>query len=488
MVSTNASAWSDSPPAPMQEVQGNILRAYGNEYRRVRHLVLRVADPVRARQSLALMVDGDRATPDVTSAVRAPKEAGYGWCLNIGFTYPGLKALGVPESSLATFPPEFRDGMVARATRLGDVGHSAPKNWVGGLSDPGRVHLIVTIHGRTGADIDEISDKVMAAAGGKAFTTVSAEPFDGEALYDERSGRRIVHFGYADGISQPRFVGIHDPADYPDEMPFSPVGVVLLGYPSAMPHVSWKVPAPDVLGRNGTFNAFRVLGQDVPAFEDFLASVETDHAAGEGDSDGAGDVEGIDREVVAAKLCGRWRNGVPLALAPTRAESEAFNDDSRLNDFDYADDDVDGEICPMGSHIRRTNPRGAHIVQRSANRTRSMIRRGVPYGPAWDPGDPARGDVPRGLLGNFICASLAAQFEAMSYDWVNLGLQDPRITGSNDPLIGANDAATSSFTWPRKDAEPLVLRGLPRFVFTRGGAYTFLPSLPAIRWISAQGA
>jgi hypothetical protein len=74
----------------------------------------------------------------------------------------------------------------------------------------------------------------------------------------------------------------------------------------------------------------------------------------------------------------------------------------------------------------------------------------------------------------------------MQYDWINLGFQDPRITGTNDPLLGANDPATSSFTWPRQGADPLVLRGFKRFVVTRGGAYTFLPSLPAMRWIAAQ--
>jgi hypothetical protein len=231
---------------------------------------------------------------------------------------------------------------------------------------------------------------------------------------------------------------------------------------------------------------------------------------------------------VAAKLCGRWRNGAPLSLAPTQAEANAFTDDKRLNDFDFVgggfpsrggsrspsgsrsaggspapggspsvggslpggptvNEDPDGLICPIGAHIRRTNPRSAHIVQRSANRTRSLIRRGIPYGPEWDPERPETWDEPRGLLGNFICGSLSAQFEAMQYDWINLGLQDPRITGTNDPLLGANDAATSSFSWPRKDADPLVLRGFSRFVFTRGGAYTFLPSLPAIGWISTQG-
>ena len=69
----------------------------------------------------------------------------------------------------------------------------------------------------------------------------------------------------------------------------------------------------------------------------------------------------------------------------------------------------------------------------------------------------------RGLLGNFIGASLGAQFEAMSCDWLNLGLQDPRITGSNDPLTGANDPGTSWFDLPLKSGSTIRLRGLPRF-------------------------
>ncbi|MDQ1377042.1 MAG: hypothetical protein QOE15_1215 [Acidimicrobiaceae bacterium] len=456
----------------MREVQGNILRAYGDRYRAVRHLVLTVDDRFAARRALGLMVDGDRSTPDVTSGDRPPKEAGYQWCLNVGFTFAGLAAFGVPAASLDTFPPEFRDGMAARASRLGDVGDSAPAGWVGGLAETRRVHLVVTIHGWTRSDVDGVAEEVMAAAGGRAFSRLSDETFDGEVLYDPVTRRRLVHFGYADGISQPRFVDVHDPSASPDQLPMAPVGVVLLGYPSAIPHVSWNVPQPKVLGHNGTFNAFRVLGQDVAGFEDFLAAVEAQH--------------GLDRELTAAKLCGRWRSGVPLSLAPTAAQAEAFRDDVHLNDFDYVDGDPDGVICPIGAHIRRTNPRGAHIVQRSSNRSRSLIRRGIPYGPRWDPGDAATRDTPRGLLGNFLCASLAAQFEAMQYDWINLGFQDPRITGTNDPLLGANDPATSSFTWPRQGADPLVLRGFKRFVVTRGGAYTFLPSLPAMRWIAAQ--
>ena len=111
----------------------------------------------------------------------------------------------------------------------------------------------------------------------------------------------------------------------------------------------------------------------------------------------------------------------------------------------------------------------------------------MPYGPAYDRAK-RKQDEPepeRGLLGNFIGASLGAQFEAMSCDWLNLGLQDPRITGSNDPLLGANQEDSSWFDLPTAEGS-IRLRGLSRFVRTRGGAYTFLPGISALRWIGAQ--
>jgi hypothetical protein len=111
----------------------------------------------------------------------------------------------------------------------------------------------------------------------------------------------------------------------------------------------------------------------------------------------------------------------------------------------------------------------------------------MPYGPSYDPAKrkPDETEPERGLLGNFIGASLGAQFEAMSCDWLNLGLQDPRITGSNDPITGTNNPHTSWFDLPLASGDTIPLRGLPEFVTTRGGAYTFLPSLSAIRYLGS---
>jgi deferrochelatase/peroxidase EfeB len=275
----------------------------------------------------------------------------------------------------------------------------------------------------------------------------------------------------------------------------APLGTVLLGYPNNFEGLFWRVPQPDVLGRNGTFNAFRVLEQDVAGFEAYLdeaASYLLSHAkADEVLPEGAEATIGPGlsrhaalREIVAANMCGRWRNGVPLVLSPDTPNPPQ---PMQKNKFDYNIDYADAARCPYGTHIRRSNPRGGQIVQRVANHSRRLVRRGMPYGPPYDAAKPDQQETERGLLGNFIGASLGAQFEAMSCDWVNVSLQDPRNTGANDPLIGFNDPVTSCFDLPLKSGATIRLRGLPRFVQTRGGAYTFLPSIPAIRFLGALG-
>jgi deferrochelatase/peroxidase EfeB len=447
------------PGLDLADVQGNILCGYRMGY--VRHVVLRIADPAAARTALGAMVDGTSPV-QVTSAAPWPRNGTPGGCLNVGITFTGLRALGVPEPSLAGFPPEFRDGMVARAARLGDTGPSAPECWDTRLWDVERVHVILTIHAGDTTALDLVTGPVLQ---GRGFQEV--DRFDGAAFPEGE-----VHFGYRDGIAQPRFAGIHDPKKFPDRQPLVPLGAVLLGHPSPFGDVRWGVPHPEALGFNGSFNAFRVLAQDVAAFEEFLVSVvKLD--------------EGplyLTRDLVAAKLCGRWPNGVPLQQAPMAPPDDPAAGARSLDDFDY-DEDPTGRVCPLGAHIRRSNPRSSPIVQRGSNHTRRLVRRGMPYGPRFDPLEPK--EAPRGLLGNFLCANLAAQFEAVQGDWINQGLQDPRLSGSNDPLTGANAAAGSCLEMTFDGGPSMLVPGLTRFVTTRGGAYTFLPSLTALRWIAA---
>lgn len=478
------------------EVQGNILRGYRRS--RVRYLMLTIKDAAQTRQWLGRTLDAsDSSAPTITS--EAPWSTRPDYCFNLGISFQGLRALQLNEAALSSFPDEYRSGMAARATKIGDVGNSAPEHWHEAFRDSKALHLICNIHADDQAHLDSIQ-KLVESGTDSAFKVLAARDgwnFDGST----------VHFGYRDNISQPRFQGVHDPARYPDAQPQSPLGSVLLGYPTAYEGLRWRVPEPTPLGHNGTFNAFRILQQDVEGFERYLDQAadelqkhpqanrlappgiekrwtEQQHAYKSSAEnhwferylDTGFSYPDVLRELVAAALCGRWRNGVPMALSP----DTPFPDTPvSLTDFDYPQ----GSGCPFGSHTRRCNPRGGHIVQRVANNTRRLVRRGMPYGPVYDPANPDQQE--RGLLGNFLSGNLGAQFEAVMCDWLNLGLQDPRVTGSNDPLLGVNDEKMSWFDLPVPDSTPIRLRGLPRFVETRGGEYLFLPGLPAIRHIAS---
>jgi deferrochelatase/peroxidase EfeB len=239
------------------DVQGNILRGYRQP--RVRHLILAVADATEARSWLGATVSGAGSVPQVTS--QAPWDEKPSVCFNIGLTFEGLRALGAASSSLASFPTEFVEGMTARAEKLGDIGDSAPEHWPAPFDKPRDIHLIASIYAKDVADLDRVQGQ--ALQNGRAFRLLGVrEGFNFHGDY--------VHFGYHDNISQPRFAEIHDPADYPDPQPMAPLGTVLLGYPNNFEGLLWRVPDPVALGRNGTFNAFRVLAQDVVGFESYL--------------------------------------------------------------------------------------------------------------------------------------------------------------------------------------------------------------------------
>lgn len=71
--------------------------------------------------------------------------------VTVAFTWNGLKALGVDDVSLATFPEEFRQGMAARANILGTTGANHPDHWTGGLANPD-LHAIVILFARDVAE------------------------------------------------------------------------------------------------------------------------------------------------------------------------------------------------------------------------------------------------------------------------------------------------------------------------------------------------
>ena len=444
----------------LADVQGLIIRGYTMPV--VRHLGLCVENSAEARRFLAAVVDPASGLPTITTA--APWGVKPNVCVNLGLTYAGLAALEVSPESLASFPDEFAEGPVARAARVGDTDASAPEKWRPWTKHPG-LHVLLSLFGQTSQAVEEATHRLA-----KGWTAGWSElgRADGEALPD-----MLAHFGYRDGFSQPTIDGV-PMAGLPDHLPKAPLGEFLLGHPSQHVNFSYPLPTPSELGRNGSFAAFKILAQDVHGFTVFLR----DQAVSTGLSEG----------LIAAKLCGRWRNGTPLAMSPDTDSPDPAIAPEAMNDFDYVgdNDDARGVKCPVGSHIRRMYPRGARIAGNGGHLHR-IVRRGMTYGPPYDEEHPHDGHE-RGLLGLFIGVSLRDQYEFVMAEWANDGVFAAGLGRSKDPLLGSNDQASSRFVIPNSSGPPVVLDGFARFVTTRGAAYCFLPSMTALRHLATLPA
>ncbi len=432
-------------PVALEQVQGLILRSYGMDALRL--FALRVEDAALARQALGKL--------NLMSG--APWDQKPDACINLALTFEGLQALGVPEGSLSQFPEEFHQGAVARAAIVGDTGDSAPEHWKDNWAGPG-IHIIVLLFAQDDA-IRTAQTAALRAIWTGALSEISVS--DADMLPGN-----VAHFGYRDGYSQPCIEG-GLPNPVKDQLTPAPTGEFLLGYPSQFVDFSYPVPQPEVLGRNGSFLALRILAQDCAAFDKLLTDAPAKF--------------GIDGERLAAKMVGRWRNGAPLALSPENNSSEKDYALDEINDYDYSDD-LKGVRCPVGSHMRRNNPRNAPIAGGNGLGHR-LVRRGLPYGPPFDPANPNDG-IERGLLGIFIAVSLKDQFEFLMSQWVNGSLFAAGLSGTKDPILGDNSGGTGRFVIPVAGGKPIVVSGFSRLVQTRGAAYAFLPSLPAVQYIA----
>mgnify|MGYP006372091677 FL=1 len=391
------------------------------------------------------------------SAAQATMDASSRW-VTLAFTWSGLKALGVSDDSLASFPPEFREGMAARADVLGDTGLSAPQHWVGGLAGDD-LHAIAILFSRTDEQYQRSiteHDKLLARTDGvRALSHLdlnATPPFN--YAHD--------HFGFRDRLSQPVIKGSGEDPTPGSGAPLEP-GEFILGYPDENGTIP-DLPGPQELSRNGSYMAYRRLEEHVGTFRDYLRR-QSETAE--------------DEELLAAKFMGRSRSGAPLVLAPHRDDPELGADPLRNNDFNYKEMDPFGYACPLGSHARRLNPRDTgHYMNR-----RRMIRRGATYGPALPDGAPDDG-IDRGIAAFIICADLVRQFEFAQNVWIN-DKTFHELGNEHDPICGTQNG-TLDFTVPKRPIRK-VHKGIPAFTTLKGGAYFFLPGLNAMRYLASLG-
>jgi Dyp-type peroxidase family len=467
-----------------RDIQGIVLHGYGR-LRFVRYFFLGFDNPAGARSWLA------RITGDVTTARSTSERAlELNMSLQVAFTSAGLEKLGFAASEMETFPRPFQQGMTdpGCARLLADTGENDPANWdFGGPKTP-QVHALLILYADTEERRDELSEEQrqhIKASGGVVEIRVE----DGYRAPDNKE-----HFGFRDGISQPVIEG----SGIPQPLGEAPIktGEFVLGYKNEYGEfpVSPSVPAgmdpngylyTDLansgrrdLGRNGTFLVFYKLSQDVGGFWRF-ARENSEKSSKESPADAA--------TRLASRMVGRWPSGAPLGLSKERDNPDL----AEKNDFNFAQLDLKGHACPLGAHIRRANPRDAlpPDAEESTRETRrhSLLRRGRIYGPRVAARYSTEDDgIDRGLHFVVINASIHRQFEFVQPTWINSpkfgGLyEDPEPLAAGRPSHGGR-----RFTI---QGEPVcrTIVDLPSFVKVRGGAYFFLPSIRALRFIAQGG-
>src|SRR5690349_7304646 len=301
--SGGASVAARVPALDLHEIQATVLRPRPAPYFGT-HVLLHIDDAHAGRAFLRRLI------PHVDSAA-SWWTATDPW-IAVGISFIGLKALGVPEESLQSFPEAFREGMAARARQLGDVGLNDPIHWDEAYGK-GEVHIGLSAFSDSEEDRRRIIGIAREQLEGFSGVRVLAMQDFGAQPGDRNS------LGYKDGIDQPAIEGSGIDA-LPGQGEPIKAGEFILGYPGEA-GVLLPMPRPDVLGRNGTFVGLRKYQSRVGTFNRFLHEyAQTEQ----------------DRELLAAKLMGRWRSGAPLTLAPTHDDPALGADPLRNNDFSYA--------------------------------------------------------------------------------------------------------------------------------------------------------
>jgi deferrochelatase/peroxidase EfeB len=457
----------------------------------------------------------------------------------IAFTWTGLERMGLPETALASFSRPFREGMMQtdRLRRLDDRRGGVWRNTVldGGprwsantplatppppaaaafdvarereregeqVRTPITVHAILLLYTEDEAAARRLEERVTAGLAGDGVRPVLRR----ELLLDlGHDGVSREFFGFADGLSQPvpydeRGTVTLDgkPAVEPDPIHGVPLGEILMGY---MNGHGENAPGPVVpgdlngvkdprplsaglqlsaeaqgfydLGLNGTYMVVRELEQDVAAFwqnmDENAAAMRTQDPVHGGH---------ITADWLAERIVGRDKAG-HLLCPGGKMKADAHN----LPDSNYLFHERDpfGAGCPLGSHVRRANPRDTlapsekdrQSLLDAANNHR-ILRRGRKFGPMVD--DPRIDDgQKRGLL--FICLNtdIARQFEFVQQIWL-LNSDFATLFEEVDPLIGPDGRMTIAEQPLRRTVH------VKTFVKMAGGDYFFLPSLPALRYL-----
>ncbi|KAF2722845.1 Dyp-type peroxidase [Polychaeton citri CBS 116435] len=410
-------------------------------------------------KELSASNDTTQARSDIQSARKEDTNAVVKFAgANIAFTMKGLQQMkkALPHLNLKTNEIAFEEGMKVGAGNLHDpfkAGTTEPA-YEAPWSKPESIHGLILV---AGSDPDTVKTKLQRVQSifnfptGKGPAMVSeVTTIKGKVRPGEHKGHE--HFGFEDGISQPAVQGVD--RNVPPGQDTVSQGVILCGREGDFQQrPDWMV--------DGSFLVFRKLAQKVPEWNQFLVDASNTLGTWSGQ--------------LGSRLVGRWPSGCPINLSPDFDNVALGKDPLQNNKFEF-DDVGDNFKCPMGAHIRKTNPRG-DLSRGTVNQFR-ILRRGIPFGEEVDV-DP-KGE--RGLL--FVCyqSQIGNGFQFIQQTWANQPTFFSDGAGLDAIMGQSNTEKTVDMKglFPQDANRPLPLNGINRFVIPKGGEYFFSPSIPAL--------
>lgn len=327
-----------------------------------------------------------------------------------------------------------------------------------------------------GANLKNTVEQIIADLTDRGIAEIVACEFGRRLRIDHKD---FDHFGFRDGISNPLL--LKDEIDEKRGERYDP---------SARPSlILAKDPFVAESDQWGSYLVFRKLKQDVAAFND---QVKTLSEA----------IDQEDQQLTRAQIVGRFNDGTPLSVSckPLYQANDEINDFNikveessddvdqgripsdygTINDFDYKSNN-NSQQCPVPvhAHSRRVNTRPRGTIRTVEDRSRRIVRRGIPYG--------NRGDPDVGLL--FMCYqnNIHDQFEFIQRIWIDRSTDVAGTKIGDDPLVGQHECAKQR--WHKNDNAnaPASDKRLFHFgghVTLQGGEYFFAPSIGFLKNIA----
>jgi Dyp-type peroxidase family len=500
------------PAINVENIQGNIIPGFKKDHQHFLFYTIKDADA--ARTWLGSLHERLSSSKEVFEAHdlwktmrkrlgREPDNVQFIF-LNVALSATGLKKIK-PETEVAEFGDDgFLAGMKKRSEYLGDPSEKEEpgnaENWI--VGGPKTVDVLLILASDDLPWLLEVEAGLEKEAAENGLKTVHKDR--GKVMADDMAGHE--HFGFKDGVSDPAVRGIFPDSDkfiYPRTLPpgkpfndlrkrFAAPGKPLVwpghfifGYgkqkdddpETYLPDV--KVKGPD-WAADGSFLVYRRLRQDVKAFEKFVRKTSDKIAAKHPELE-------MNPERLGALLVGRWKSGTPVMCSPLK-DLMIHGDGENYFQFSEAlsvalpggkgpvhEADNSGFICPLGSHIRKVNPRDetTDIGVKEKTFSKLLLRRGITFdNTAAENG----GLKDKGLIFVAYQSSIKDQFEFLTRTWINMD-QRPRDNAGHDPILVQGKDKYFNLITDKNSEEPERIPLPGGWVVPTGGEYFFAPSI-----------